>query len=249
MKKLAKAVAVMTMGLFCLTGCMPAGTEPPTQNINLVQLQEPQADQEMAVMETNYGTVKFVLYEEYAPETVKQFKQLVEEGFYTENQVYAIYEDESYMIAGASDDKGDEGKTTTEDGKGVKPEVSSDLWHFPGAVSAMGEESGITQTIRGDSRFFIVGDCPADAETLEQMEENKYPEEVISAYKERGGKPLYTGQYTIFGQVVEGMDVVNSMISAETVADENGNPTLTPAEDLIIYSITLTTYGEDQANS
>ncbi|MGI5958299.1 MAG: peptidylprolyl isomerase [Massiliimalia sp.] len=249
MRKVAKMFAVLTVGLFVLTGCMPAGTRPPSQDINLVQFETPADDQEMAVVETNYGTIKFVLYEEYAPETVKQFKQLVEEGFYENNPIYAVDHTATAMLAGATDSEGEEGKTTTKDGKGIKTETSSDLWHFPGAVSALGEETGITKSIRSDSRFFIIGNSSADAETLEQMEESNYPETVISAYKEHGGQPLYTGQYTIFGQVVEGLDVVDQIIQVPTQKDENGEDTFTPSEELVIYSITLTTYGEGMNQS
>lgn len=94
MKRIIKSVLAMSLGVCCLTGCLPAGSRPvDSANFTLVQLQPPEEGQDMAVVTTNVGTIKFVLYEDYAPNTVKQFKALVEEGFYENNPVYAVQKD------------------------------------------------------------------------------------------------------------------------------------------------------------
>ncbi len=247
MNKILNIMLSMTIGIVCLTGCMPAGTQPPGE-VNLVQLQPPKEGQEMAIMTTNMGVIKFVLYEDYAPNTVAHFKKLVQEGFYNNNPIFSVQKEVSSMLAGATDDVGNEGKVVTEDGEKIKPETSKDVWHFSGAVSAIGDEEGIfAKTIMSDSRFFIVGNREADTEILEQLEENNYPEKVISAYKELGGMPVYTGRFTVFGQVVEGLDIVDDIINQETKKTDEGQDTGIPAEELIIESIELSAYSFDDS--
>ena len=57
-----------------------------------------------------------------------------------------------------------------------------------------------------------------------------------------GGVPPFTQRYTIFGQIVKGMDVVDAINALETNDDQY--PTGDP---VVIESITLTTYGEIDA--
>ena len=45
---------------------------------------------------------------------------------------------------------------------------------------------------------------------------------MINAYKEMGGSPSLDFQYTVFGQVFEGMDVVDELIDNAIVEDNNG---------------------------
>lgn len=247
MKRIIKSVLAMSLGVCCLTGCLPAGSRPvDSANLTLIQLQPPEEGQDMAVVTTNVGTIKFVLYEDYAPNTVKQFKALVEEGFYENNPVYAVQKDIGSFFAGALDETGQTGKTATEDGKGVAPEVSESVWHFSGAVSAYGTEEGfLNKKVLADSRFFIVGDQPANAEIVDNITQYHYPDAVIDAYKQLGGVPTITGRYTVFGQVVDGMDVVNAVVNAETTVDAQGNSTTDPVPEIIIEHIELTTYSEE----
>ena len=57
-------------------------TDPVNEeSMKLVQLESPADGQDMAVMTTDKGVIKFVLYPEYAPKAVDNFKKLVKEGF------------------------------------------------------------------------------------------------------------------------------------------------------------------------
>lgn len=253
MKSVWKAAALGSALMLGCTACMPAGATPPDySNMTLVQLEEPAEGTDLAVVTTNLGTFKFVLYDEYAPNAVANFKALVEDGFYQNNPVYAINDNSGLLTAGASSEDGSIGVVVREDGSyseeeddKIDVEVSTDLWHFTGAVSMFGEEKGaFSTTVLGDSRFFIVGYSEPTSDMADELGDYNYPEAVIDAYKRTGGQPIYTGAYTVFGQIVEGFDVVYAITSAETT-EEDGVSTGIPAEDIIIEDITLTTYSSE----
>lgn len=242
-----KSVLAVSVGVLCLTACMPAGTKPKSEgDIELAQLKAPEEGQEMAVVTTNKGVIKFVLYEKYAPKTVKQFKTLVADGFYSGNKVFAAQKDAASFFAGATDENGDTGKIATDDSKALEPEVSQDVWHFTGAVSAFGTEEGmIEKKVLSDSRFFMVGTKPVEKEILDNMAEYEYPEKVMNAYKELGGVPTLTGRYTVFGQVVEGIEVVDEIANTQTSTNDKGELTAVPSEDIVIEKIEMSTYSSE----
>ncbi len=65
------------------------------------------------------------------------------------------------------------------------------------------------------------------------MEEAAFPKKVIDKYKEIGGAPWLDGKNTVFGYVIDGMDIVEEIASVEV--DENR----VPVEDVIITQITI----------
>lgn len=247
MRAWMKTMAVASIGVACLTSCIPAGTKPPDySNLNLVQLEQPKPGAEVAVVDTTLGSFSFVLYEEYAPKTVAQFKQLVLEGFYTDNIIYSVDKEINVFMAGATDASGTTGKVTTEDGEGIDTETSKDLWHFTGAISAYGKEEGMfSTTVKSDSRFFAIGYSEPKTETIEQLESYNYPETVISTYKEVGGQPIYTGQFTVFGQIYEGMETVQSILDVAIEEKTEYENMKAPVEDILIKSIELSTYAPE----
>ena len=78
------------------------------------------------------------------------------------------------------------------------------------------------------SQFYIVQNTQSTA--ANSLNKTTYPQKVIDAYK-NGGLPSLDGNYTIFGQVIDGMDIVDKIASVET--DQNDKPT----EDVTIQSI------------
>lgn len=236
--------AVVGIGLL-LSGCTITDWLTPSETtstvgqepIHLLQMEEPAEGQETAQIQTGQGTITIVLYPEQAPQTVRQFKRLVNEGYYNGKPIF-LQSDIPALISGASDETGEEGKVATEDGKPVEVEKSESLWHFSGAVSVLPKETGIfSTTYVSDSRFFILGNIPPTDEIAAEMKEYEYPDSVIGAYQKRGGLPQYTGRYTVFGQVIDGMDVLERILKTEIDA-----ATGHPSDATKIESITLSTY-------
>ena len=73
-------------------------------------------------------------------------------------------------------------------------------------------------------------------ELVDQMNAAGYRAEVVSAYQTAGGAPYLDYTDTVFGQVYEGMDVVDAI--GQTAVDENQKP----REDITINSVSITQY-------
>lgn len=240
-----RIAACMLGVVFLLTGCMSSDAQPVNENdIHFVQFDEIADDAEVAVVHTTVGTIRMVLFPEEAPNTVAHFRRLVKDGFYNNQRIFGQSENNT-IITGATNESGGEGELLTDDGKAIQCETTPNLWHFSGAVSVLGyQENKFSQKYYSDSRFFIIGNVDATTDLVNEMEEYNYPVKVINAYKEHGGLPQFTGAYTVFGQVYDGLDVVNTLSHMPTTGDYKEL-----ADGVVIESIELSTYGEEAAKT
>lgn len=70
-------------------------------------------------------------------------------------------------------------------------------------------------------------------------------DEVIEKYKKVGGTPSLDGGYTVFGQTVDGFDVLDAISAVEVTAQSDSNTEKSkPVTEVIISSVTIKTYGE-----
>ena len=87
------------------------------------------------------------------------------------------------------------------------------------------------------SQFFIVQAGPVGEKIIKEMrnlgKEKGYPDEVVDAYENLGGTYWLDGKHTVFGQVFEGMEVVDEISSLPTNAMDR------PQEDVIIKEARL----------
>lgn len=236
---LAAAVTLLTTGcsMFTDTSSTNQLKNYDFTQMELVQLEEPEEGQPMAIIKTTAGDMKVVLYPEYCPNTVQNFIDRANEGYYNNTSVFVVYS-QYYFMAGSAAEDGTEGVTS--DGNPIANECSVNLWPFKGALLAYNETEGY-----GDSRFMVLN-------TIEEFtEENKQqlrdivdedgnqmiPEELITAFTEVGVLPGFSGDFTVFGQTIEGLEVIEQIVAAPV--DEE---TYVPLEDIIIESIEITEY-------
>ena len=200
-------------------------------NASFPQLSTDIADNEAAVkIKTSLGDITIKLFPEEAPLAVENFLTHAKEGYYDGIIFHRVID--GFMIQGG-DPEGNgtggqsiwAGKDDSIDaGNGFKNEISAFLYNIRGAL-AMANAGADTN----GSQFFI-NQNPADASG--QLSSGKTPGKIIEAYK-NGGNPSLDGGYTVFGQVIEGMDVVDKIASVET--DSNDKPTT----DVTINSIEI----------
>lgn len=181
-------------------------TEGDQQVKNAVypQLSTEVAENEKLVeMETTMGTIKIKLFPEYAPKAVENFVKHSEEGYYEGLPFHRVMLD--FMIQGG-DPKGNGTGGESIYGNPFEDEFSKNLYNIRGALSMANSGSNTN-----GSQFFIVQKTSVDPSMKSQMEESSYPKEIIDAYDKNGGTPWLDNRHTVFGQVIEGMDVVDKI--------------------------------------
>lgn len=202
--------------------------------ITLLQFAEPEAGADMAVMDTSMGMIKLLFFKDAAPKAVENFVTHAREGYYNGLKFHKVIND--FMIQGGDPTgTGEGGESIFKDESGnaipFEDEFNLGAWHFRGALSMVNDGADTNR-----SQFFIVQKSSLDEEWITKMEEALFPQKVIDKYKEVGGAPWLDYRHTVFGYVVEGMDVVDAIAAVPT--DENGMPT----EDVIINSVEITAY-------
>lgn len=192
----------------------------------------------MVEMVTNMGTMKIKLYDN-TPQHRDNFIKLVEQGFYDSVLFHRIIP--SFMIQGGDpDSKGaPAGKALGMGGPGytVPAEFVETNLHLKGALAAarMGDQMNPTKASSGSQFYIVQGQSLSDGmlDQIEGMKKFKYTPEQRALYKEKGGTPFLDRDYTVFGELVEGFDVLDK-ISA--VARDRGDR---PNEDVMIIKATL----------
>ena len=160
-------------------------------------------DKEVAVISTKFGDIKLEFFDKIAPKHVESFKLHAQNGYYDGTIFHRVIP--GFMIQGGdplskSEDKSRHG-TGGNAAKyfGIGDENSESTWDLPAEFSATPHERGTLSMARsqnpdsGGSQFFI---CVADARFLDN-------------------------QYTVFGKVLSGMDVVDSIVNAPRDARDN----------------------------
>lgn len=185
------------------------------ENSNYPQLTSEVSDKERAVeMETSMGTIKIKLFPEFAPKAVENFIKHSEDGYYNGLTFHRVIKD--FMIQGGDPNGNGTGGESIY-GKPFEDEFSTQLFNLRGALSMA--NSGANTN---GSQFFIVQNQSLDPALKSQMEKAGYPKEIIDAYEKNGGTPWLDHRHTVFGQVIEGMDIVDKI--AETPVDDKDKP-------------------------
>ncbi len=187
--------------------------------MNLAKQEGPQA-----IIQTNLGAIKLQLFDKQAPKTVKNFIELAKKQYYDGVIFHRIIPD--FMIQGG-DPTGSGAGGQSIYGENFEDEFSSELFNLQGALS-MANAGPNTN----GSQFFIVTNKNLPENMISQMQEAGYPSEIVEAYK-NGGTPWLDFRHTVFGQVIEGMDIVNTIEKVPTGSQDR------PVDDVIIDSIEI----------
>lgn len=182
-------------------------------------------------IETNVGNIRVALSDD-TPLHRDNFLKLAREGFYDGTLFHRCIKD--FMIQGGDPDSRDAEPDVLlgEGGVGYTIPAEFDLpylYHWRGALAAAREPDDINPEMESSgSQFYIVWgkrQAAADIRKVRAMLEEKGIEltpQMIDDYIMRGGTPHLDGQYTVFGEVIEGLEVVKVIQGVPT--DTNDRP-------------------------
>ncbi|MCU9612768.1 peptidylprolyl isomerase [Caldibacillus lycopersici] len=185
-----------------------------------------QENEILAEMKTNHGSIKIKLFPEYAPKTVENFVEHAKAGYYEGIIFHRVIKD--FMIQGGDPTGTGMGGESIYGGS-FEDEFSPQLFNFRGALS-MANAGPNTN----GSQFFIVQNKDFNPSFKDQLVKAGYPAEIVDYYVENGGTPWLDFRHTVFGQVVEGLEVVDAIANVAT------GPQDKPKEDVVIEKIIIT---------
>ena len=192
------------------------------------QLKKPTEKDTIAIMKTNMGEIKIKLFPEFAPKTVENFTTHAKNGYYDGLIFHRVIKD--FMIQGGDPTGTGRGGESIW-GRSFQDEFTGELHNLRGALS-MANAGPNTN----GSQFFIVQAKSVPDDLLDQMRgarEDLFPTECIEAYEEVGGTPWLDFRHSVFGQVYEGMDVVDAIANVTSDFDDK------PLNDVVIETIII----------
>jgi peptidyl-prolyl cis-trans isomerase B (cyclophilin B) len=203
-------------------------TEEPTAEI--VEPQEQQKEQ-LVKISTEYGDMVVKLYNE-TPLHRDNFIKLAKDGFYDGTIFHRVIKgfmiqggdpESKNAVAGAMYGNGGPGYT-------IPAEFNKNLFHKKGALAAarLGDNMNPTKASSGSQFYIVEGRTFTNLEinTLEQQMNRKIPADQKEAYMKVGGTPFLDMGYTVFGEVVSGMEVIDKIAAVKTLPGDR------PAQDV-----------------
>ena len=252
-KKLALLLATTAMVSVTVMGC----SEPPIESVignkyaiennvvvykgdnnkeaSVVQYGEPEDGELIAHIKVkDYGTITVRFFPEQAPLAVENFVQHVKDGYYDGLTFHRIIDD--FMIQGGDPEGtglGGESIWKDDSGKAVDFEDEYSKYLIPIRGSLCMANAGANTN---GSQFFIVQNTEYMITDVMNLKNAGVDSDLISYYKENGGACWLYKAHTVFGQVIEGLDVLDKIAGVEV--DGNSKP----KKDVIIESIKLDEY-------
>ena len=209
---------------------------------NRGQFDAPKAGDTVAIINVkDYGEIRVCFFAGEAPKAVENFLTHAKNGYYNGLPFHRIMKD--FMIQGG-DPKGNGTGGESIWKTGFKVEISNNLRHYNGALS-MARSSALDSQ---GSQFFIVHDSKKTSRNSNEWKSVEtqakasarqngipavtFPQDVRDNYNKYGGSPHLDGSYTVFGQVYQGLDVVNKIANTRVSGE-------TPVKKPVIEKITV----------
>lgn len=207
--------------------------ESPNDKYGIIsQLSKPIKGEEIAIMSTSMGDIKIKFFPKEAPKAVENFITHAKNGYYNGIKFHRVLKD--FMIQGG-DPKGNGTGGESIWGKPFEDEFSPLRHNFRGALSMA--NSGANTN---GSQFFIVQKKNVSKNDAVILSDYGVPDEVVNKYVEMGGTGWLDNRHTVFGQVFEGLDVVDKIANLEMANPEAG----ITKETVIIKSIEISKWNK-----
>ena len=205
---------------------------------NKEQKMEQKDKETVVLMKTSMGDMKIKLYNE-TPLHRDNFIKLVNEKYYDGLLFHRVIKD--FMIQGGDPESKDApaGKMLGNGGPGytIPAEILPQIRHKKGSLAAarMGDNVNPKRESSGSQFYIVQGQVFTDMQVKQLADKTGtvYTKEQIDVYTTIGGTPHLDGAYTVFGEVIDGFDVIDKIAA---VAKDRGDR---PIEDVKIISISI----------
>jgi len=166
----------------------------------------------MFIIHTDYGDITGMLYND-TPGHRDNFIKLVKEGWFNGSTFHRVIQD--FMIQGGGKENG-----TVDVGYTIPAEFVPEHIHKKGALAAARQGDAVNPQKRSSgSQFYLVqGRVYGDNElsALETRKNCQWTEEQKRVYKTIGGTPFLDFDYTVFGEVIDGLEVIDKIAAVKT---------------------------------
>jgi len=164
------------------------------------------------LIETEYGNMTAVLYNE-TPQHRDNFVKLIKQGWYNGSIFHRVIR--NFMIQG-----GGKESQMNDPGYTIPAEFNSKYFHKKGALAAARKPDQVNpKKASSGSQFYIVQGQVLKDQQLDMFEKQtnkKISAERRAAYKTVGGTPHLDDEYTVFGEVISGLDVIDKIAAVQT---------------------------------
>lgn len=211
-----KKIIASALLVLAATGLMAQNKKAKKEKSKPMKVKENLVD-----ITTDYGVIRVKLYDE-TPKHRDNFLKLAKEGFYDGTIFHRVIN--RFMIQGGDPSS----KTASSDtplGNGspsytIPAEFNPKLFHKKGALCAARTGDQVNpQKESSGSQFYIVQGNPTSEEELKMNQQRNnitYTPEQIQTYTTLGGTPFLDMNYTVFGEVVSGIEVIDKISAVQT---------------------------------
>jgi cyclophilin family peptidyl-prolyl cis-trans isomerase len=171
-----------------------------------------QEKETLVLIKTSLGDITVKLYND-TPLHRDNFIKLINEGWYNNSPFHRVIN--NFMIQGGHNQDG-----SVDPGYTIPAEFRANHFHKKGALAAarQGDQVNPQRASSGCQFYIVQGQVLTEAhiEMYKQRYGLTFTPEQVEAYTTVGGTPHLDGQYTVFGEVVEGLEIVDAIAKVKT---------------------------------
>ena len=171
-----------------------------------------QEKETLVLIKTTKGNITVKLYND-TPLHRDNFIKLINEGWYNNSPFHRVIN--NFMIQGGHNEDG-----SVDPGYTIPAEFRANHFHKKGVLAAarQGDQVNPKKASSGCQFYIVQGQVLTEAhiEMYKQRYGLNFTQEQIEAYTTVGGTPHLDGQYTVFGEVVEGLEIIDAIAKVKT---------------------------------